>query len=69
MQVALGDRGPPHFFFLALIWINSGSEHVATMRRNGDKVMPMETAVSLFAIAIPFAIFAAVLAWVNNRTA
>jgi multisubunit Na+/H+ antiporter MnhC subunit len=30
--------------------------------------MPLETALILFAIVIPFAIFAAVLAWADSRT-
>jgi hypothetical protein len=31
--------------------------------------MPMETVLTLFAIVIPFAIFAGVLAWAQGRTA
>ncbi len=34
-------------------------------RRSG---MPAETVLVLFAIAIPFALFAGVLAWVQTRT-
>jgi hypothetical protein len=34
----------------------------------GSNAMPIETAIILFAIAIPFAIFACVLAWAANRT-
>lgn len=30
--------------------------------------MPMETAFALFAIVIPFAVFAAALAWANSQT-
>jgi len=30
--------------------------------------MPAETALLLFAIVIPFALFAAVLAWAQSRT-
>jgi multisubunit Na+/H+ antiporter MnhC subunit len=30
--------------------------------------MPIETAMTLFAIVIPFAVFAGVLAWVQSRT-
>jgi multisubunit Na+/H+ antiporter MnhC subunit len=32
------------------------------------KAMPMETAVMLFAIVIPFAVFAGVLGWAQSRT-
>ncbi len=30
--------------------------------------MPMETVLALFAIVIPFAVFAVVLAWAQGRT-
>ncbi len=30
--------------------------------------MPLETVVTLFAIVVPFAIFAAALAWAQSRT-
>ena len=30
--------------------------------------MPTETILTLFAVVVPFAIFAAVLAWANSRT-
>jgi hypothetical protein len=30
--------------------------------------MPVETAMALFAIVIPFALFAAVLAWAQSRS-
>ena len=30
--------------------------------------MPLETVLILFAIVVPFAIFAAVLAWAQSRT-
>jgi uncharacterized membrane protein YozB (DUF420 family) len=31
--------------------------------------MPIETTIALFAITIPFALFAIVLAWAQSRTA
>ena len=37
-------------------------------RHIGRFDMPVETAMALFAIVIPFALFAAVLAWAQSRT-
>jgi multisubunit Na+/H+ antiporter MnhC subunit len=52
-----------------LIWINSGSRAFREdFSIRGAIAMPIDTAVMLFAIVIPFAIFAGVLGWAQSRT-
>jgi multisubunit Na+/H+ antiporter MnhC subunit len=52
-----------------LIWINSGPRAFREdFSIRGAIAMPIETAVMLFAIVIPFAIFAGVLGWAQSRT-
>ena len=51
-----------------LIWINSGSRRLREDFADQRSIaMPRETAVMLFAIVIPFAIFAGVLGWAQSR--
>jgi hypothetical protein len=61
--------GAPAIVDPRLIWINSGSR---VFRKDfsirGAIAMPIETAVMLFAIVIPFALFAGVLGWAQSRT-
>jgi hypothetical protein len=54
---------------ICLIWINSGSRAFREdFSIRGAIAMPIETAVMLFAIVLPFAIFAGVLGWAQSRT-
>jgi multisubunit Na+/H+ antiporter MnhC subunit len=66
---ATGARRRAAIVEIRLIWINSGSR---AFREDfwirGAIAMPIETAVMLFAIVIPFAIFAGVLGWAQSRT-
>jgi multisubunit Na+/H+ antiporter MnhC subunit len=54
---------------IRLIWIKSGSRAFhEDFSIRGAIAMPIETAVMLFAIVLPFAIFAGVLGWAQSRT-
>jgi multisubunit Na+/H+ antiporter MnhC subunit len=53
---------------LDLIWVNSVLPAASIVCENDEGAMPLETALILFAIAIPFAVFAAALAWADRQT-